>query len=103
AHIDRAAKRDRQPWLQVESVELVDDGDVVEIGGPRGAVRQRQMDATAGQLARIGDGESITRKRALVGVVQVERRERAGQAMVFEDFQIQAASPGTSSHGADSQ
>src|SRR5262245_20416664 len=63
AHIDGAAERDGQSRLQVEAIQRVDDGDVVVVRGPRGTVRQWQIDSAAGALTEVGHGEPIARER----------------------------------------
>ncbi len=96
--VERAAERDRQARLDIETVERVDDADVVVVRRVRGAVGQREVDPPAGELVRIGDRESVARERAALAGVQVERRERARNAAVFQGFQARTPGSGARCH-----
>src|SRR5262249_54727421 len=101
-HVDGAVEGDRQARLQVETVQRVDDADVVVVRRPRYTVRQREIDPPAGELARIGDREPVTRERTAAWGRKIERREGAWQAAAFQQFDVQPASSATRSHGENS-
>src|SRR5262249_21258333 len=86
-HVDGAAERDGQARLQVEAVERVDDGHVRIVRRPGGAVGQGKIDPAAGELGRVGHGESVTREGAALRRVQVERGDGARQPAVFQVFE----------------
>src|SRR4029077_20994319 len=73
AHVDGAAEGHGQARLQVETVQRVDDADVVVVRWPRDTVRRREIDPPAGQLARIGNRESVAWERAGLRIAQIER------------------------------
>src|SRR5262249_15026719 len=101
-HIDGTVERNRQARLQIESIQRVNEGDVVVVRWPRGAVRQRESDAAAGQLGGVGDGEAVTWEWAAVGGVQVECSESARHAAIFQDFKAWAPGSVARSHGENS-
>jgi hypothetical protein len=61
--VDRPRERDRDPRLDVEAVERVEDRDVLAIADARRAVRRRQLDAKTRHLGRIGRCVEVGRKR----------------------------------------
>jgi hypothetical protein len=63
--VDRPRERDRDPRLDVEAVQRVDDVDVGAIVGARRAVRRRQVDAEGGGLRQVELGEQIAGERLL--------------------------------------
>src|SRR5262249_43266775 len=65
--IDDPVERDREPRLEVEAVQSVDDGEILAVRLTHGAVGQGQVDASSGVLTVIGDGEPVARKRACCG------------------------------------
>jgi hypothetical protein len=101
-HVDGAAEGDGQARLQVETVQRVDDADVVVVRQPRDTVWQREIDPAAGQLARIRNRESVAWERTALRIAQIEHREGAQQTAVFQDFDVQPASAVAGSHGENS-
>src|SRR5262249_44010259 len=57
--VDRPRERDREAWLQIEAIELVEQIDVLTVGGVNSTVRLRKVDSKSGVLARIGNGKAI--------------------------------------------
>ena len=62
--IDRGAEPHPQPRVGAETVQLVEPANVLAVGGPRVAIRQRQVHAPAGLLRAVLDGKRIRGEQA---------------------------------------
>jgi hypothetical protein len=81
--VDRSRERDRDPRLDVEPIESVEDVDVRAIGRMRCAIRLRQVDAQSGDLRVVVDAvevarERLSRLRSGEGTSRKQERKRHG-------------------------
>jgi len=71
--IDRAVKGDGDARLEIETIERVDDRDIVAIRRLSAAIRRWQGDPAAGDLAAVGNSELVARERANRRVREIEQ------------------------------
>ena len=76
-HVDGAGESHADARRGLETIELIDQLDILAIAGGRGAIGHRQVDADAVLLGAIGRGQSVGRVRAYGGVLRIPTHRHA--------------------------